>query len=177
MKKLLFALLFIPLAFACNDNGSLTITNDAGENFRITHIDVKYRPRGNDLSFHSGLSEMSVNFKDLNIQNGQSETFTFSDIYKDMQGQEDKLEGINTNLPQTTNIIITYICASQSYTRSYPAGFNYMSVNLLGSTISSSFYNTTPTYNTSPTIGTCDTVNLGNSEIWTLRSWFKKILR
>ena len=65
MKKLLLLLLFIPLTFACSDDDNdsrLTITNDAGENFRITRIGFA-----------------GYEFSDLNIQSGQSQTFNLID--------------------------------------------------------------------------------------------------
>ena len=126
MKKLLILLLFIPLTFACSDDvndSRLTITNDAGENFRITRI---------AMSFNNNPNE----FSDLNIQNGQSQTFTF--IHNTFLG---------TGAPASVNI--TYICASQSWTRTYSVDFNYRS------TTSLSFV-----YDTDCGSGTCDSVCL-----------------
>ena len=126
MKKLLILLLFIPLTFACSDDvndSRLTITNDAGENFRITRI---------AMSFNNNPNE----FSDLNIQNGQSQTFTF--IHNTFLG---------TGAPASVNI--TYICASQSWTRNYSVDFNYRS------TTSLSFV-----YDPDCGSGTCDSVCL-----------------
>ena len=126
MKKLLILLLFIPLTFACSDDvndSRLTITNDAGENFRITRI---------AMSFNNNPNE----FSDLNIQNGQSQTFTF--IHNTFLG---------TGLPPY--VLITYICDSQDWTRSHPVDFNYRS------TTSLSFV-----YDPDCGSGTCDSVCL-----------------
>ena len=126
MKKLLILLLFIPLTFACSDDvndSRLTITNDAGENFRITRI---------AMSFNNNPNE----FSDLNIQNGQSQTFTF--IHNTFLG---------TGAPPLVNI--THICDSQSWTRTYSVDFNYRS------TTSLSFV-----YDTDCGSGTCDSVCL-----------------
>ena len=122
MKKLLLLLLFISLTFACSDDDNdsrLTITNDAGENFRITQIAFE----GNE-------------FSDLNIQNGQSQTFTF-------------LRNTSMAGGISSNVNITHICASQSWTRSYPVDFNYRS------TTSLSFV-----YDPDCGSGTCDSVCL-----------------
>ena len=130
MKKLLILLLFIPLTFACSDDvndSRLTITNDAGENFRITRIAMDFGNNPNE-------------FSDLNIQNGQSQTFTFKH---------------NTWLGSggiSTNVNITHTCASQSWTRSYlfiNGEFNY------SSTTSLSFV-----YDPDCGSGTCDSVCL-----------------
>ena len=126
MKKLLFTLaLLISLTFACSDDNDsrLTITNDAGENFIITWIGLDYGNNPNE-------------FSDLNIQNGQSQTFTF--IHNTFLG---------TGAPPSVNI--TYICDSQSWTRTYSVDFNYRS------TTSLSFV-----YDPDCGSGTCDSVCL-----------------
>ena len=92
MKKLLFLLLFIPLAFTCSDDDNdsrLTITNDAGENFRITRLGF-----------------IGYEFTDLNIQHGQSKTFNLIDGL------------INIGGTSLVNVNITYICGSQGWTKS-----------------------------------------------------------
>jgi len=92
MKKLLLLLLFIPLAFACSDDDTdsrLTITNDAGTNFRITRIGFA-----------------GYEFSDLNIQSGQSQTFNLIDGL------------INIDGTSLINVNTTYICGSQGWTKS-----------------------------------------------------------
>ena len=125
MRNLLFLSVFITL-ISCSDDindSRLTITNNAGENFRITRIAMDFGNNPNE-------------FSDLNIQNGQSQTFTF--IHNTFLG---------TGAPASVNI--TYICASQSWTRNYSVDFNYRS------TTSLSFV-----YDPDCGSGTCDSVCL-----------------
>ena len=105
------------------NDSRLTITNDAGENFRITRIAMDFGNNPNE-------------FSDLNIQNGQSQTFTF--IHNTFLG---------TGAPPRVNI--THICDSQDWTRTYSVDFNYRS------TTSLSFV-----YDTDCGSGTCDSVCL-----------------
>jgi hypothetical protein len=93
MKKLLLLLLFIPLTFACGDDDNdsrLTITNDAGENFRITRVGF-----------------VGYEFSDLNIQNGQSQTFRLVNGLINIDGNS--LINVNT----------THICGSQGWNKSH----------------------------------------------------------
>ena len=125
MKKLLFLSVFITL-ISCSDDindSRLTITNNAGENFRITRIAMDFGNNPNE-------------FSDLNIQNGQSQTFTF--IHNTFLG---------TGAPPRVNI--THICDSQDWTRTYSVDFNYRS------TTSLSFV-----YDPDCGSGTCDSVCL-----------------
>ena len=106
MKKLLLLLLFIPLAFACSDDDNdsrLTITNDAGEDFRITQIGF-----------------VGYEFTDLNIQNGQSKTFNLIDGL------------INIGGTSLVNVNITYICGSVGWTKSSDVYWGEESTTSLG---------------------------------------------
>ena len=122
MKKLLFLLLFIPL-ISCSDDDNdslLRITNDANEDFRMTQI-----------------SFAGYEFSDLNVQYGESQTFTLS-------------EGLSVG-SSNININTTYWCGSQRWTSSHTVDLNE------GSTTSLSFV-----YDPDCGVGYCRAVCLAN---------------